>query len=242
MTFQQYQAGLIRLGYNLGRQGADGIPGAMTNAATIAFKVKHGLSATTTIGPQTVAAMNAALLGLGVPAASDSPPPPVWIVEARRFLGIAEVAGAKSNPTILGWARTLGSRVLGMAYTNDDTPWCGLFVAAVIAKTLPTEGLPAVVVRAAAWDKFGRHLHFVALGSIVRFQRPGGGHVGFAIGRSADGRLIRVLGGNQSNRVSETWIEKARLVEVRWPSSIATPPAPVPVMDAKGATISRDEG
>lgn len=241
MTFKEYQAGLIRLGYDLGRAGADGIPGSATNAATLAFKAKHGLAATTTVGPQTVAALNAELAALGSPPVSDTPPPPVWIVEARRYLGLAEVAGARSNPTILGWAQRLGAKVVGMAFTNDDTPWCGLFVAAVISRALPSECLPAVVVRAASWDAFGRHLNQTAFGCVVRFQRPGGGHVGFAIGRSADGRLIRVLGGNQSNRVSETWIEKARLVECRWPSSINSPPIPLPIMDAKGVTISRDE-
>lgn len=249
MQYQEFQRGLIALGFDLGRggpsgRGDDGIPGRLSQQATVAFKRKHGLSGTVTIGPQTIAAMRADLAKL-----RGSPPPtrpstgldPVWMIEAKRYLGIAEVAGPRSNPTILGWAQKLGRKVLGMDYTNDDVPWCGLFVAAVIASTLPGEVLPAIVVRASAWDKFGRKLAAPAYGAIARFQRPGGGHVGFIVGISADGKLLRIRGGNQSNRVSDTWIEISRLVAVRWPSSINSQPQPAPVLDSSGARISRNE-
>lgn len=244
MTYQEFQRGLIALGYNLGPAGADGVPGRMSQAATIAFKVKHGLSATVTIGPQTIAVMNRELATIGRPAPSGSKPyqtpPPVWVVEAGRHLGVKEVVGRGSNPTIMGWAKRLGARVLGMNYTDDDTPWCGLFIAYVIAVCLPGEPLPAIVVRASAWDKFGRATAPV-FGCIVRYQRPGGGHVGILIGRSADGRLHRVRGGNQSNRVSDTWIEAERAVAYRWPSSVNSKGEPVPVLDASGAPVSRNE-
>lgn len=241
MTYQEFQRGLIALGYDLGRAGADGIPGRMTQRAIIAFKSSIGLTPTVTIGPKTIEGLNKALAARNKPPAGRTPPPPSWVIEAGRYLGVAEVAGPRSNPTILGWAQRLGAKALGIKYTDDDTPWCGLFVAAVIATTLPNEALPAIVVRASSWDKFGRALGAPALGAIARFQRPGGGHVGFVVGISADGRLLRIRGGNQSNRVSDAWIETARVVAYRWPSSIVSSPAPAPVMDSRGVTISRNE-
>lgn len=251
MTYQEFQRGLIALGYDLGRggpsgKGDDGIPGRLSQQATVAFKRGRGLSPTPTVGPLTVAAMQAEMakrLGRDAPAAPAQGLDPVWIIEARRFLGIVEVAGPRSHPTILGWAKRLGPRVLGMNYTGDDIPWCGLFVAAVIAATLPAEPLPAIVVRASAWDRYGRKLNAPAYGAVARFERPGGGHVGFVVGQSADGKLLRILGGNQTNRVSETWIEARRLAPggMRWPGSVNSTPRPAPILNAKGAAVSRNE-
>ena len=240
MTFQEFQRGLIRLGYDLGRAGADGVPGRMTAAATIAFKVKRGLSATPAIGPQTIAAMATALREKGTPApAPRTPPAPVWMIEAQRNLSVREVAGPKSDPTILGWAKRLGSRVLGMNYVEDGTPWCGLFVAHCVELTLPGEPLPSIVVRASSWDRFGRSSSR-GFGAILRFQRPGGGHVGFYAGETADGRFLKVLGGNQSNRVSYAMIESSRLVAVRWPSTGGETRERV-IVDAKGTPMSSNE-
>jgi len=53
---------------------------------------------------------------------------PAWIEIAEKYIGLQEYPGARNNPTILEWARGLG-RFVGMAYTADSTPWCGLFVA-----------------------------------------------------------------------------------------------------------------
>lgn len=249
MTYQDAQRILILLGYDLGRggpsgKGDDGVPGRLSQQAIVAFKKQRGLNPTPTIGPQTVAALEAERakrIGAAIPAVPPVGLAPVWVIEARRYLGLAEVSGKGSNPAILGWAKRLGTKVLGMTYADDDVPWCGLFVAAVVASTLPGEVLPNVVVRASSWDCFGRKLAAPALGAIARFQRPGGGHVGIVTGVSADGKLLRILGGNQSNRVTETWIEVSRLVALRWPSSIQSQPTAAPILNAKGAPVSRDE-
>lgn len=240
MTLQEFQRGLIALGFDLGRAGADGIPGRMTQAATIKFKTMVGLSATPLIGPLTVQKMREELARRGreTPPSSD-PPPPVWMVEAARYLGVREVSGPRSNPTILAWARNLGARALGISYTDDDVPWCGLFVAQCIAATLPKEPLPSIVVRASSWDRFGAP-SLLGLGAVLRFQRPGGGHVGFYAGETRDGRLLRVLGGNQSNRVSYAMLERSRLVATRWPATGGTV-RPRVYVDAKGAPVSRNE-
>lgn len=241
MTLQEFQRGLIALGYDLGRGGADGIPGRLTQAATSAFKARRGLSATPLIGPRTIEEMRQALTERGRPAPETTvgPPPPVWMIEAARYLNVAEVRGRGSNPVIMGWARRLGARVLGIDYSDDDIPWCGLFVAQCIAATLPKEPLPGIAVRASSWDRFGV-ASTLGEGAILRFQRPGGGHVGFYAGETADGRLLRVLGGNQSNRVSYVMLERSRLVATRWPATGGAR-RPRLIVDARGLVISRNE-
>ena len=47
------------------------------------------------------------------------------------------------------------------------------------------------------------------------------GHVGFYLRETAD--AVCVLGGNQSDRVSEAWIAKTRLLAMRWPLSVPLP-------------------
>lgn len=251
MTYQEWQRGLIALGYDLGRggpsgKGDDGIPGRLSQAATIAFKLSQGLSGSVSVGPQSISAMNAALSKAGATKPISATPTvqgldPVWIIEARRYLGVTEVAGPRSNPTILGWAKRLGAKALGMSYTDDDTPWCGLFVGAMLSATLPKEPLPAILVRAAEWMKAGVPIAIPTYGAIAVFTRAGGGHVGFVVGRSADGKLLRILGGNQSNRVSETWISADRLTGFRYPVTDNNPRRAAPILNAAGALVSRNE-
>lgn len=74
---------------------------------------------------------------------------PAWLLHARSLVGTREAAGAANSPTIMGWARKLGTKVLGMVYNADSVPWCGLFVAACLAE----DGILAapIAVRAKAW-------------------------------------------------------------------------------------------
>ncbi len=161
----------------------------------------------------------------------------IWFDEAQRLIGTREIVGPKHNPTILAWAKKLGSKLLGIAIIDDETAWCGLFVAHCIAVAGLT---PApIAVRASSWETWGSNLRAdrLAAGAILVFKRPGGGHVGFYIGEDKD--CYHVLGGNQSNAVTITRIEKSRCVARRWPAGVAVTGAPVWV-GAKGA-VSRDE-
>lgn len=158
-----------------------------------------------------------------------------WIEEARRFIGLKEYPGNANNPTILGWAKGLGTKLMGIAYGADSVPWCGLFVG----HCMKSAGLPTapVAVRASSWSTWGVACKPVP-GAVVVFQRPGGGHVGFLVGQNAT--AFRVLGGNQGDSVSETWIEKSRAVAVRWPAGVPIPAETLPQLAAKGA-VSRNE-
>lgn len=154
---------------------------------------------------------------------------------ARSYIGLKEYPGSANNPTIMGWASGLGTKLLGMVYGADSVPWCGLFVAHCIK----TAGLPTapIAVRASAWEKWGQACS-PTIGAVVVFKRPGGGHVGFLVGQ--DATRYRVLGGNQSDSVNETWIEKSRAVAVRWPAGQVPPKTPLPKLVGGGSTSTNE--
>lgn len=148
-----------------------------------------------------------------------------WFEVAKSLIGTKEFAGAANNATIMGWAKRLGARVLGIVYAGDHVPWCGLFVAHCVAEAGLT---PApIAVRASSWETWGSNLRAdrLAPGAVLVFKRPGGGHVGFYVGE--DATAYHVLGGNQGNAVSITRIEKARCVARRWPAGVPVEGAPV---------------
>ncbi len=161
-----------------------------------------------------------------------------WLAAARAKLGTREAAGPANSPTIMGWAKRLGAKVLGMAYNADSVPWCGLFVAACMDEA----GIkPApIAVRAKAWATWGSPLTPAELapGAVLVFERPGGGHVGFYDGENAT--AYRVLGGNQGDAVTRAWIEKKRCVARRWPLGVPLTGRPVQIA-ASGVALSSNE-
>jgi uncharacterized protein (TIGR02594 family) len=140
---------------------------------------------------------------------------PAWLSAARAKLGTREAAGTVNSPTIMGWAKKLGAKVLGMVYNADSVPWCGLFVAICLSE----DGIAAapIAVRAKAWATWGANLPAdrLAPGAVLVFERPGGGHVGFYVGE--DKTSYHVLGGNQGDKVSIMRLEKSRCIARRWP-------------------------
>lgn len=167
------------------------------------------------------------------------PTEPVWMREARRYIGITEIPGSKSNPVIMGWAKKLGGWIASW-YEDDDTPWCGLFIGNVIAATLPREPLLANPLGALNWKKFGTEGR-IARGAILVFERKGGGHVGIYVGE--DRTHYHVLGGNQDNAVSIARVKKDRLVDggVRWPKTGEDPIGGAVQLTASGASASKSE-
>lgn len=135
---------------------------------------------------------------------------PRWYRVAKSFDGLREVKGPKHNSTILGWLDKLGAW-----WRDDETPWCGVFVAHCMQEAgLP---YPATYMRAKAWAEYGALLRRdrLAEGAILVFDRAGGGHVGFYVGEDAGHYFV--LGGNQDNAVNVMKLGKTRLVASRWP-------------------------
>ena len=141
--------------------------------------------------------------------AANTPDLP-WIVEARRYIGMAEIPGKQHNPTIQNWLRTLKAW-----WADDETPWCGTFVAHCCRTA--NRDIPKDWFRALAWAEAGERLTAPAYGCIAVFSRTGGGHVGFVVGRDRSGNLM-ILGGNQGNKVSIAKFSKDRVVAYVWPS------------------------
>lgn len=137
----------------------------------------------------------------------------MWMKTARESVGLKEVAGPKHNTKIQSWLAKLGAW-----WKDDETPWCGTFVA----HCLRENGLPVPQhwYRALAWKDYGSNLRptHVCEGAILVFAREGGGHVGFYAGE--DKFYFHVLGGNQSNAVNIMKIAKARCVAIRWPAGV----------------------
>lgn len=160
-----------------------------------------------------------------------------WMTYARSLIGVREVPGAGNSATIMGWAKRLGAKVLGITYAADSVPWCGLFAAHVMAHVgiVP----PPVAVRASEWGKWGRKLLAPRPGCILTFTREGGGHVGFYVGE--DDTHLHVLGGNQGDAVSITRIARNRLSEMRWPNGVPLPVAQVVRLTAKGVPVTVNE-
>jgi len=148
---------------------------------------------------------------------------PAWLIEARRHVGLREITGPKHEPKITAWLKRLG------AWWNDDEqPWCGTFVAAMLSDA----GLqpPRHWYRAKAYLDWGRKMDCPEIGCIVVFARGGGGHVGFVVGRDLAGNLM-VLGGNQGNAVTIAPFSTQRVIGYRWPVAVPLPAAwPLPLL------------
>lgn len=159
---------------------------------------------------------------------------PAWLTEARRHLGVAEVPGPEHSSVIQSWLYKLRAW-----WIDDETPWCGVFVAACMDATgIP---LPKNWMRAKAWAEWGSRLSAPVPGCIVVFERQGGGHVGFVVAKTANGNLM-VIGGNQGNRVSIAPFDRTRAVAYVWPPGVPMPPhSALAVFDAGGVQPSTNE-
>lgn len=135
-----------------------------------------------------------------------------WLIEARRHIGLDEIPGAATNSTIARWLIELSAW-----WRDDETPWCGTFVAHCIEHA--GYSVPKYWMRAREWTNWGRALDVPVVGCIVVFERRGGGHVGFVIGTDDCGNLL-VLGGNQGNEVSIDAFPRLRAIAYRWPTAV----------------------
>ncbi len=160
---------------------------------------------------------------------------PNWLTIARKYIGVTEIPGKATAPTIARWLRELRSW-----WSDDETPWCGTFVAAVLRES----GLPVAKhwYRARDWLNWGVKIQRPAPGCVVVYERSGGGHVGFVVGETPSGRLM-TLGGNQGNRVSIAPFDRLRVLGYRWPANRAAELAaagPLPAIDSSAASSSSE--
>ena len=163
---------------------------------------------------------------------------PRTIQEALRLYGTAEVVGKGSNKTIIDWRDELNAAgVIISGYGDDDIPWCGLF-AAIVAHRAEKAGVKDPLW-ARNWAKFGVKANKASLGDCLVFVRNGGGHVGWYV--AEDAKCYHVLGGNQSNKVCITRIEKHRCIAVRRPVYKKQPASVKPYLVSATGSVSKNE-
>jgi len=158
---------------------------------------------------------------------------PLWLSVARTYVGTSEIPGPKHNSTIQRWLTKLGAW-----WVDDETPWCGVFCAAVMQQAF--QPYPKMYMRAKAWETYGEALSLsnLAPGAILVFMRQGGGHVGFYVGE--DRMHYHVLGGNQRNSVNVMRIAKNRITAARWPRGVPLVGGPV-YLTSSSAGVSTNE-
>jgi uncharacterized protein (TIGR02594 family) len=163
---------------------------------------------------------------------------PAWLARAREDIGLEEIPGKATAPTIRRWLIEMRAW-----WTDDETPWCGVAMDAWMraAGVAP----PKSSYRARAWLHWGFPipLNEPCVGAVAVLGRGGGGHVAIITGRDARGHLV-LVGGNQGNRVSEASFDPARVLGLRWPfeflSAYYLASTTLPVL-AGSASPSRNE-
>ena len=156
---------------------------------------------------------------------------PPWVETARKYIGLTEIPGKATHPTIRKWLIDLKAW-----WQDDETPWCGTFIGAVMREQ--GIALPKHWYRAKAWADWGTPLPTPRFGCVVVFERTGGGHVGIVVGVDRSGRLM-VLGGNQSNSVNVAPFDRSRVLAYRAPPGFNLYQTP-PLIES-GAASSRNE-
>ena len=166
---------------------------------------------------------------------------PKMLQEMLKIHGTLEGPGDSNNPTILAWAKEVGASRLGMAYSKDSVPWCGLGMA-VCAKRAGYEP-PAIAIRALSWASFGVPVPLAEgpkLGDILVLTRAGGGHVCQYVGE--DATTYHVIGANQKDSVRIDRIAKERVYSIsrcKWPRG--QPASVRRVFLSTGGALSQNE-
>ena len=135
---------------------------------------------------------------------------PAWLEIAEGELDQAEVSGVGSNPRIIEYHATTTLKA-----TDDRVPWCSSFVNWCLyhAGVMPTRSAAA-----RSFLRWGVVCEPVE-GCIVVFRRGASetaGHVAFYVATVGD--RVRVLGGNQSDKVCYATYRAADVLGYRWPT------------------------
>ncbi len=126
---------------------------------------------------------------------------PSWLTVALGEKGISEILGRNSEKRILEYHSTTS-----LSAQSDDVPWCSSFVNWCFSK-VGINGTNSALAR--SWLTWGKPLDAPEIGCVVVFKDDARGsdkgHVGFY--RGGYGGRIKVLGGNQDNKVKDSLFE-----------------------------------
>jgi len=134
-----------------------------------------------------------------------------WFDIARGELGVQELAGQGSNPRVVEYLRS--TTLEDGAASTDETPWCSAFANWCVERA-GHAGSDSAWAR--SWLTWGKSTRTPSAGCIVVLKRlVDSGHVGFFVSRNDT--HVRLIGGNQSNRVCEQDFPLANLLDYRVP-------------------------
>jgi uncharacterized protein (TIGR02594 family) len=250
-----FQLALARLGYDLKGTGTFG---GATDTAVTHFQQTHDIEVDGELGPETAAAIDAALARagqvgvptIGVPSAGGPAAgvptipavdagQPIWLLEGLKWMNTREEPGSGNNRDIIEWAREEGGAT-ATTYDEDSIPWCALYANMVLTKV----GLRGTkTLWALDWSNWGTRLAGPAVGAFAPMKRSGGGHIAIIAGRDQHGNLM-CLGGNQSDAVNIKPFPADRPVSFRWPKDVPLPArtgfATLPLVQSDGRVSSRE--
>jgi uncharacterized protein (TIGR02594 family) len=133
---------------------------------------------------------------------------PHWLDVAWGELGQEEINGPGSNPRIVEYLKTVGQP------GDDDIPWCSAFVNWCLMES----GIKGTCSAAAkSYLEYGNSVQprIGAIAVMNRGSQAWQGHVAFIA--QVNFETVILLGGNQSNRVSFSVVDKKQIVECRYP-------------------------
>ena len=130
---------------------------------------------------------------------------------ALEDLGIKETPGTVNNEKIVQYFKDVGYSWV----QDDETSWCTAFLGAVLKRA---GAIYLKTLRARDYLNYPNAVTSPKKGDIAIFSRtsdPVYGHVGFYISETQD--EVKVLGGNQADKVGYMGISKSRLLGYRRP-------------------------
>ncbi|GAA5097431.1 TIGR02594 family protein [Wohlfahrtiimonas larvae] len=129
-----------------------------------------------------------------------------WLNWANNEIGVRRTGIGAGNPRIIEYWKIF--KMGGIK--NERVPWCSAFVGAALESVGINTNSEASIYKKRTKDSsqywlhwsFGQTLEAPAYGCLAVMERQGGGHVGFVIGKTQDGKHLILLGGNQGSAVS----------------------------------------
>jgi peptidoglycan hydrolase-like protein with peptidoglycan-binding domain len=224
--YEQVQRKLALNGFQPGP--FDGLPGIRTRGAVKAYEKSVGLPADGEIDDRLLER-----LGIPKPIALIDPP---HLAILRSKQGLRE---KEDYAALQAWLKS-DKRTLG---DPRKLPWCGdaIETCALNAGFGPVPSNPYL---ARNWLQYGVEAEpfFGGIGVFWRGKKSGqDGHVGLLVGISADGKMLRVKGGNQRNMICDVWIARNRLLGCRAPANWKGTRQPLPVLADNGEAVSTNE-
>jgi uncharacterized protein (TIGR02594 family) len=155
---------------------------------------------------------------------------PRWLALAWGDLGVAETPGADHTARVVRYYADVGHAQI----TNDETAWCAAFLGACLERAGIASTRSLMARSYLAWGQPLDEFRPGAVAVLSRTADPTLGHAGFLVGETTD--QIILLGGNQNDAVTVEAFPRARLLGLRWPSTVIPDGAPAPIRDPGAAS------